>query len=154
MVARGEVGLVISTILRGSQVITAEQYIIAVVVIVLTTIVTPFMLALGFHRLSQVPDTTDFALNLGIFGVTGTQQMFNVICGQIAALGNYNTAIEISEGRKVVNLEDKNVKIYYDPQNGISFRGDRKKIEEIVNQVRKAMLEEVERLPDHTVSEA
>lgn len=154
MVARGEVGLVISTILRGSQIITADQYIIAVVVIVLTTIVTPFMLAIGFHKLAQIPEPAGYSLSLGLFNVAGTQQMFNVILGQLAAMGDHNTAIEISEGQKVVNIEDKKVKIFYDPQSGIVFRGDRKKIEEIVTQVRKAMLEELERLPDHSVSEA
>lgn len=51
MVARGEVGLVVATILRGTQVITPEQYIMAVVVIILTTIATPLMLALGFSWL-------------------------------------------------------------------------------------------------------
>jgi Kef-type K+ transport system membrane component KefB len=48
MVARGEVGLVVATILRGTQVIAPEQYIMAVMVIILTTIATPVMLALGF----------------------------------------------------------------------------------------------------------
>ncbi len=48
MVARGEVGLVVSTILRGTGLITSPQYTIAVVVIVLTTIATPIMLAIGF----------------------------------------------------------------------------------------------------------
>jgi Kef-type K+ transport system membrane component KefB len=153
MIARGEVGLVISTILRGSQVITADQYIIAVVVIVLTTIVTPFMLAIGFHRLSQVSDTADYEMNLGAFGVMGTQQLFNIILGQIAVMGDYNTVVEISEGRKVVSLEGKNVKIFYEPEEGIIFRGDRKKIEEIVSRVRKAMQDELERLPDNKVSD-
>lgn len=153
MVARGEVGLVISTILRGSQVITADQYIIAVVVIVLTTIVTPFMLAVGFHRLALIPEAVGYSFSLGNFGVMGTQQMFNIILGQIAAMGNYNTTVEMSEGQKIVNLEGKNVKLFYDPQEGIIFRGDRKKIEEIVSGVRKAMLEELERLPDNKVSD-
>ena len=148
MVARGEVGLVISTILRGSQIITVDQYIISVVVIVLTTIVTPFMLAIGFHLLAKIPEKTDYSFKLGNFSVTGTQQMFNIIAGQIAEMGDYNTAIEISEGRKVVNLEDKNVKVFYDPQEGIIFRGDRKNIEEIVTRVKKAVSEELERLPE------
>lgn len=153
MVARGEVGLVIATILRGSQAITADQYIISVVVIVLTTIVTPFMLVVGFHRLAMIPEKTGYSFSLGNFGVIGTQQMFNIILGQIAAMGDYNTTVEMSEGQKIVNLEGKSVKLFYDPQEGIIFRGDRKKIEEIVSGVRKAVSEELERLPDNKVSD-
>ncbi|MCX5925028.1 MAG: cation:proton antiporter [Candidatus Dependentiae bacterium] len=54
MVARGEVGLVIATILHGSRIITADIYVIAVVVIVLTTIATPIMLAAGFSFFEQI----------------------------------------------------------------------------------------------------
>jgi len=43
MVTRGEVGLVIATILYGSQLILPQQYIIAVVVIVLITILFLFL---------------------------------------------------------------------------------------------------------------
>jgi Kef-type K+ transport system membrane component KefB len=48
MVARGEVGLVISTILYGLHIIEPNQYGIVIVVIVLTTVITPIMLAAGF----------------------------------------------------------------------------------------------------------
>lgn len=57
MIARGEVGLVIATILHGSHIITADKYVIAIVVILLTTIATPIMLALGFSRLDTVEST-------------------------------------------------------------------------------------------------
>lgn len=50
MVARGEVGLVVSTILFGSSIIAMHQYVVAVVVIVLTTVVTPIMLEIGFQK--------------------------------------------------------------------------------------------------------
>lgn len=148
MVARGEVGLVISTILRGSQLITPEQYIIAVVVIVLTTIVTPLMLAIGFSHGDSQEESVDYSLQMGSFGVIGTQQMFNIILGQIAALGDYNSAVEISDGKKVATLECKSVKLFYDPTEGIIFRGNRKKIDEIVARVKKALYDELEGLPD------
>jgi Kef-type K+ transport system membrane component KefB len=54
MVARGEVGLVIATILHGSRIIAPDTYVIAVVVIVLTTIATPIMLAWGFSCYEQI----------------------------------------------------------------------------------------------------
>jgi Kef-type K+ transport system membrane component KefB len=47
MVARGEVGLVVATILRGAGIIAAQGYGICVVAIVLTTIATPVLLSLG-----------------------------------------------------------------------------------------------------------
>ncbi|MEX0848616.1 MAG: cation:proton antiporter [Candidatus Dependentiae bacterium] len=149
MVARGEVGLVIATILRGSQVITADQYVIAVVVIVLTTVAAPFMLAIGFHRLDLIPEKEGFSLNLGLFKVMGTQQMFNIIVGRIEAMGSYKTSINMSEGCKIVNLEGENVKIVYDPELGIVFRGKRQRIEGILHEVRKAILDEVDHIPDN-----
>ena len=49
MVARGEVGLVAATLLRSIDIINYPIYIISVVVIILTTIATPIMLAIGFN---------------------------------------------------------------------------------------------------------
>ena len=49
MVARGEVGLVISSILYGAAILTPQQYIVSVVVIVLTTVAAPIMLGIGFE---------------------------------------------------------------------------------------------------------
>ncbi len=149
MVARGEVGLVISTILRGSQIITADQYVIAVVVIILTTIAAPLMLAVGFHRLELVPlDKKDYALNIGLFKVMGTAQMFNIILGRIDATGTYKTSVNISEGRKIVSLEGQHVKIIFNPEEGIVFRGNRQKIEEILGVVKRSILEELDHLPE------
>jgi Na+:H+ antiporter len=48
MVARGEVGLVVATLLRSMHVIAQDLYVMSVVVIILTTIATPIMLSIGF----------------------------------------------------------------------------------------------------------
>ncbi len=89
MVARGEVGLVVATILQGAHVISLHQYVMTVVVIILTTIATPIMLALGFHWLDISPGKKrdEFTLNIGRFKVVGTKQMFNIIMGRIEASG-------------------------------------------------------------------
>lgn len=50
MVARGEVGLVVASLLASAGIISAQWYNISVVVIVLTTVATPLLLALGFDR--------------------------------------------------------------------------------------------------------
>lgn len=149
MVARGEVGLVISTILRGSQIISADQYVIAIVVIVLTTIMTPLMLAIGFHQLNLISvDNKDYVLHLGLFKVVGSHQMFNIILGRIDALGVYKTLVDMSEGCKIASLEGQNVKIIYNPEEGIIFRGNRQKVEGIVEAVKKSMTEEIDHLPE------
>lgn len=48
MVARGEVGFVIASILRGFDILTKEQHSIVIIVLVLTTIAAPLMLQVGF----------------------------------------------------------------------------------------------------------
>lgn len=58
MVARGEVGLVVATMLQGAQVITPNQYVLLVVVIVGTTIATPIMLHQGFIRYGEDSQST------------------------------------------------------------------------------------------------
>jgi len=145
MVARGEVGLVIATILNGAQVISPQQYVISVVVIVLTTIATPVMLAIGFARLQVVPlGESDYALNLGLFNSIGTTQMFNIIVGQIEKTGYFKTSIQFSEGSKVVNLEGHNVKLILRPEEGIVLKGNRDNIDEIVRLVKNAIMEDLE----------
>lgn len=150
MVARGEVGLVVATILQGSQVITSQQYVIAVVIIVLTTIAAPIMLALGFYRLDLVqisPDTsTGFSLNIGLFDIIGTTQMFNIIIDRIEATKAFNTSVYFSEGCKIINLEGHNVKIILSPEKGIIFKGNRENIDRIIRLVKSSILEEVELL--------
>ena len=49
MTARGEVGLVIASIMKAHGLLSAEWYALAVVVIVLTTLATPALLSWGFY---------------------------------------------------------------------------------------------------------
>ncbi len=150
MIARGEVGLVIATILYGSKVILPTQYVIAVIVIVLTTIVAPIMLAVGFAYLSVAPRRKgadhEFRLNIGKFQVVGTAQLFNIIIDRLGATGLLKTAVQFSEGRKIVNLEDQHVKIILCPDEGILFEGNRGNIEEILRIVKRSMTQEVQRI--------
>lgn len=150
MVARGEVGLVISTILRGSQIITADQYVIAVVVIILSTIISPLMLAAGFFMLdkSSASVAEDYVCNVGLFSTVGTTHMFSIILSSIDAIGDYKTSVNISEGCEIVTLEGHNVKIIFDPEEGITFRGNRQKIEDIISRVKRSVIEDLDRLPE------
>ena len=149
MTARGEVGLVISTILRGAKVIDAQQYVVAVVVIVLTTIAAPMMLSAGFAYLDRMPNADaqeDYELNIGLFEAIGTTQLFNIIVGLIEASGAYKTTFRFSEGRKIINLEGQNIKIIMSPEYGIIFKGNREKIEDILRLVKKSISAELDHI--------
>jgi Kef-type K+ transport system membrane component KefB len=149
MVARGEVGLVVATVLYGSKVISPYQYVIAVIVIVLTTIAAPIMLGLGFHWLSYIETyekPEDFTMNIGLFPVVGTTQMFNIIIGRLTAGGAYRTSVSMSRGRKIVNIEGLQVKIILCPDDGIILKGNKEHINDILRIVKEAMDHDVERL--------
>jgi Kef-type K+ transport system membrane component KefB len=147
MVARGEVGLIIATILNGTKIITLEQYVIAVVVIVLTTIATPIMLSIGFYyqEMQGKAEAAPVSLNLGLFDVIGTTHLFNIIIGRIEALKTYKTSVQFSEGRKIVTIQDYDLKIILCPDKGIIFEGDKEHINIILNLVQGAVLKEIER---------
>ncbi|TET05837.1 cation:proton antiporter [Candidatus Dependentiae bacterium] len=147
MVARGEVGLIIATILNGTKIITSEQYVIAVVVIVLTTIATPIMLSIGFYyqESKEKEEAAPVSINLGLFDVIGTTHLFNIIIGRIEALKTYKTAIQFSEGRKIITIQDYDLKIILCPDKGIIFEGDKRHINTILNMVQGAVLKEIER---------
>ncbi len=151
MVARGEVGLVISTILHGAGCLDPQQYVLCVVTIVLTTIAAPILLAIGFAVEErpgyELPDE-EFSLDLGAFNILGTTQMFNIIANCIGSRRPSRTTVRFSEGRKILNLEGENVKIILCPQAGILFKGDRVRIAEILRLVRNMTYADLERLPD------
>ena len=148
MIARGEVGLIIAIILYESRLILPQQYAIAVVVIILTTIAAPIMLAFGFERLRLRPIKEDqvFALNIGLFPIIGTTQMFNIIVGRLEASGQYRTSVRMSENRKVVNIEGLHVEIILCPEKGILFKGDIAQINEMLALIKRLVVQDVERL--------
>jgi len=152
MSARGEVGLVIATILNGAQVISYQHYIIAVVVIVLTTIISPIMLSVGFYWLDKVEkkegvEYKDIIVNVGLFDVIGTTQMFNIIVGRVERSDLFkNSIIRFSEGRRIANLEEHNVKIIYSPDDGIVFEGNERDIKKILKIVKSSIMSDVERI--------
>jgi len=150
MIARGEVGLVIATILNGAAVITQEQYIICVVVIVLTTIATPIMLSIGFAMQDAEAEASeleeDYILNLGVFNTFGTSQMFNIILGIIDQNKSLHSNVQLSEGRMIASLEGQNVKIILTPGEGIIFEGNRKNIENLIKMIKTSIASEISRL--------
>lgn len=155
MVARGEVGLVIATILYGSHIIAQSQYVIAVVVIVLTTIATPIMLAAGFSRLEAGESEQNYELNIGLFKVIGTTHMFNIIVDCLRESDHVNYSVDMSEGRTIVSINgtgtgsSQQVKIILCPDDGIIFEGNRAAVARIIGLVKEAISEELGRLSSH-----
>jgi len=152
MVARGEVGLVIATILSGKLILTQEQYVLCVVVIVLTTIASPFMLSAGFVWLDRVEKAErvkykDVTVKIGTFDFIGTFQMFNIIVGMLESSDKFKTPTVIfSEGRRVASLEENNVKVIYMPDEGIDFEGNEKEIKKILKMVKKSVVSEADNI--------
>ena len=92
-------------------------------------------------------DEDDYELNIGFFEVIGTTQLFNTILGMIEASGVYKTTFRFSEGRKVINIEGQNVKIIMSPEEGIIFKGNRQKINDILKLVKKSVAAEIDHIP-------
>jgi Kef-type K+ transport system membrane component KefB len=151
MVARGEVGLVVSTILRGASWITAEQYTIAVMVIVLTTIATPILLAIGFAIQESEPEVREaqaarMSKNIGYFNQIGTEQMFDIMVGVLEHSKTYKTSVYLSEGCRIVTIEGDQVKIVMNPDEGITVEGNPELIHAIIAKVQEAIKGDMGRL--------
>jgi Kef-type K+ transport system membrane component KefB len=150
MSARGEVGLVVASIL-SRDILTHNAYIMAIVVIVLSTIASPIMLSLGLYFFDRRTKTQekmgDYRLNIGTFNVIGSSQMFTIILGVLAGFPEFKrTTVALDGGRKIVHVRGHNVKIILSPHEGIMFEGDREKIEQIVVAVKHSMACEIERI--------
>lgn len=146
MVARGEVGLVVATVLYGAKVFAFEQYVIAIMVIVLSTIITPIMLAIGFDQMSSIDVERRYVVNLGMFDAIGTQEMFHIIVERLEASGEFRTSVDISENKKVVNIDGQGVKIILCPDEGIFLEGNKGNISTIVSLVKKTITKDIDRL--------
>jgi Kef-type K+ transport system membrane component KefB len=149
MVARGEVGLVMATILYGARLIPVEFYTISLVIIVLTTIASPIMLAIGFSLLDRRMGRLtgqEYSLTLGRFKTVGTKQLFNSIVGYIESTHGFHPTIQMSEGLRIITLESPNIQIIFSPNRGITFKGDKTQVAILINAVREKMIHELERL--------
>ena len=146
-----EVGLVVATILRGTQIISDSLYVIAVVVIVLTTIATPIMLSIGFalqDRCEKDPreESEDEAF-LGNFSVIGNRQMFNIIAWLLEHEYHIGTTVHMSEGHRILDLEGKRVRVVLYPDRGIGIKGNKQDIEEILALVHSSLNDELSHVP-------
>lgn len=152
MIARGEVGLVIATVLLSARIISLSLYTMSVVVIITSTIICPVFLAIGFYLIDRRlagKGAADHLLNIGIFNIIGTTQLFRIIVEQLEKHRRFNTTIALSEGRKVASIEKLNVKIILCPDRGILFEGDPDQVDRIIHDTKDAIMAELDRLPTH-----
>lgn len=149
MIARGEVGLVIATLLKGASIITPQAYVLCVVVIVLTTIATPIMLAFGFSDekydqtqiLSQEYEVTIVSSDL-----LRSDFLLESIMHIIEKKNGIATSVSMSDGCSIVDLEGKKTRIIVHPQKGIIFEGDRAYIQGVLAQVKRELQSEINHL--------
>lgn len=148
MVARGEVGLVIATILNGTGLMNSSQYIICVAVIVLTTIASPIMLTIGFKKLEDEEKTCpiEFSIKIGPFQHLSLRYVFDIITSQLEKGKNMQPIIAFSEGKKILTLKD-DTKIILDPEKGITLRGNEAKIKQILNKLKFGLNTDVDTIP-------
>lgn len=150
MVARGEVGLVVATILRGAQIISPETYVLCVVVIVLTTVAAPVMLAIGFRMMdAKKSENQMYSYDFGKFKVIGTKQMFNIISSRLEKNRSLSTTVQFSEGREIIDIEEYEMRVIYSPTHGIRFEGNQDKIGEFVAEIKADALHELEEIGSH-----
>lgn len=133
MVARGEVGLVISTLLLNVGLVSQHMYVIAVVVITLTTLIAPILLAVGFSYQGSTKQQKEYKrLTLGHFDVLGTQVVFDTMVQILEKHHMVGPVVMLSEGRCAVTFEAEKVEIIYTPQDGIILFGEVEIIKKVV----------------------
>ena len=151
MVARGEVGLVVSTILRGTQIVSDSMYVIAVVVIVLTTIATPIMLSVGFsmqdQKVIKPKEDDEEEVKLGDFSVIGNKQMFDIVGGLLDRKYHGGTTVHMSEGCRILDLEGRRVRVILSPEEGIIVRGNKENMNEILQLIYEGLKQELANIP-------
>lgn len=152
MVARGEVGLVIATILNGTRLMTPNQYVICVAVIVLTTIASPIMLSIGFRELDKKEKTGDeeeeFSIKIGPFNYLSTRHLFDVITSTLEKEDKVTPIVALSEGKKIFTIESQDIKVILIPDVGIVFKGNEDKIHEILDNLRAWLILDIDTIPE------
>jgi len=147
MGARGEAAITIAIILYSSHLLTHHQYAMAMLTIMLTAIASPILLALNL-RLHLAPTGKDgeFHLKLGRFSTIGTSTIFSLIANQIEELDITATPVAFSEGRQVIYLPERDIRMTYHPTKGITLSGNQQQLKHLLKQVREKIIAETEQL--------
>ena len=147
MVARGEVGLIVAMVLYSAHVMTEQQYVISIVVIVLTTIVAPVMLSVGFYWLEKTGGTQAITGRvLGLFPIIGTQQMFNIIIGRLRQHHIFASELTINEDQTLAIIPKIDVRLFLSPDQGIIIQGCDEAVEGILTLIKADIKQELNQL--------
>lgn len=149
MVARGEVGLVIVTLLRNVGIINENIYVISIVVITLTTLIAPILLSVGFayeSKIKKILPEKPSKLKLGHFDALDTHTVFDAILQILEHHNLFGTVVMLQEGRYVVNLEEKKLEIIYSPKEGIILIGPKDALRSLLQLVKKEFQKDVSKL--------
>jgi Kef-type K+ transport system membrane component KefB len=149
MVARGEVGLVVSTILYGSRMLDERTYSIAVVAIVLTTVIAPIMLTIGFGWLEDCSDESDqrtYRKVIGALQVMNSVVLFELIKDYITHSAVHVMSVHLSDGLEVISLDNDDTKIMLCPDEGVIFEGNKKTIQGIIQGIKERALRDIGRI--------
>lgn len=150
MVARGEVGLVVATILYGSHMLNQSHYSIAVVTIVLTTIAAPIMLSMGFAWLERQKLGADelYTLKLGLFKVLGASYIFSLIKKQLELSKQYKISASMSDSDEIISIDNGELKIILSHDQGIIFKGEREHVKQLVEAIRASLQDDLKVLSE------
>lgn len=149
MVARGEVSLVAATIFKGAHLISMHDYTVCVVVIVLTTIVSPLMLAAGFavlDKYEQEKKGNVYSVNLGCFNAIGTQHLFSIIGTHFEHEKKASIHVRFSEEEKIIEVEGLSVRVIFSPHKGITLEGNKEEIDQLLHDIKLEVIHEIERI--------
>ncbi|MCK4650809.1 cation:proton antiporter [Candidatus Babeliales bacterium] len=149
MATRGEVALVLSTILKSANIINTSQYVICVTVIVLTAIFSPILLSIGFKKLDKLKkeEEKEFSITIGPFKYISSRYLFDMLSSNLEKTHKINPIITLAEGKKILTA-GKYIKIILDPQTGITFKGKESSIKIILENLKISLNIEIEKIPD------
>ncbi len=148
MATRGEVALVLSTILRGAHIINSTQYIICVTVIVLTAILSPILLSIGFKQYDkkQIESDEEYSVRIGPFAYISSRYLFDIVSSHLEKTHKLKPIISLIEGNKILTA-GSNIKIILESQKGIVFIGKKHKIKKILESLKNSLSNDVDKIP-------
>ncbi len=149
MVARGEVSLVAATIFKGAHLISMQDYSVCVVVIILTTLLSPIMLAAGFSvldRYEQEKKGDVYSINLGCFNAIGTGHLFSIIGTHFEHEKKASIHVSFSEEEKIIEVEGLAIRVIFSPHKGITLEGNQEEIEQLLHDIKLEVIHDIERI--------
>jgi hypothetical protein len=150
MATRGEVGLVLSTILKGANLISTPQYVICITVVILTTIISPVLLAHVFKKLDKITTKcqVEYSVTIGPFTYISSRYLFDMISSNLEKIHTtqLNPIVDLVEGKKILTA-GKDLKIILEGEKGLTFIGKDQKVKKTVENLKNEINKELEKIP-------